>query len=175
MKLARTILPFAAAGLLAVSAFASGDTPREATPLIFNTYQGQKISLAGLKGKVVGVLFFSTNCPHCQKTVTLLAPIYADYKDKGFEIIGLAVNPQAAANIDEFASKYGVKFPIGLGTRSQWTTFCELPVMRNNYVPHLVFVDKNGMIQEDHPGMDRSFWLEQEKNIRSSVERLLAQ
>jgi thiol-disulfide isomerase/thioredoxin len=120
-------------------------------------------------------MFFSTDCPHCQKTATLLGPISSTYKDKGFEILGLAVNPSAAANIDEFAAKYGVKFPIGLATRSQWTTFCELPVMGQNYVPHMVFVDKNGVIQEDHKGADRAFWTDQENNIKSAIERLLAQ
>jgi len=175
MKLVRKILPFVAACALTVAAFGAMETPREATPLIFNTFKGQKVSLAEQKGKVVAVLFFSTDCPHCQHTVTLLAPIYDQYKAKGFEILGLAVNPQAAANLDEFVDKYGVKFPIGLATRSQWTTFCRLPVMGNNYVPHLVFVDKKGVIQEDHPGMDRAFWLDQENNIKATIERLLAQ
>ena len=175
MMLARTILPFVAASVLALSTLGAAQTPREATPLLFNTYKGEKVSLADMKGKVVAVMFFSTDCPHCQNTATLLAPIYSEYKAKGFEILGLAVNPSAAANIDEFADKYGVQFPMGLATRSQWTTFCRLPVMGNPYVPHMVFVDKNGVIQEDHPGEDRAFWAEQEAKIRSTVQRLLAQ
>ena len=142
---------------------------------MFNSFKGEKISLAALKGKVVAVMFFSTDCPHCQNTAKLLAPIYDEYHAKGFEIIGLAVNPSAPGNIDEFAANYGVKFPIGLTTRSQWTTFCELPVMQQSYVPHMVFVDKKGVIQEDHPGADRAFWLDQEAKIRSAVTTLLAQ
>ncbi len=176
MKLAQTILPLVAAGVFAFAPARAADVPREAGPLLFNTYQGKKVSLAEQKGKVVAVMFFSTDCPHCQTTATLLAPIYSQYKAKGFEIMALAVNPSAAANIGEFASKYGVKFPVGLATRSQWTTFCRLPVMgTNNYVPHMVFVDKKGVVQEDHPGLDRAFWQDQEKLIRSAIERLLAQ
>lgn len=175
MKLVRKFLPVAVAGVLAVSALTAAETPRESSPLIFKTNKGQEVSLAAQKGKVVAVMFFSTDCPHCQTTATLLAPIYDRYKAKGFEILALAVNPSAAANLDEFVSKYGVKFPIGLTTRSQWTTFCQLPVMGQNYVPHMVFVDKKGLIQEDHPGGDRAFWLDQENHIKSAVERLLAQ
>jgi thiol-disulfide isomerase/thioredoxin len=128
-----------------------------------------------LKGKVVAVMFFSTDCPHCQHTAELLAPIYEAYHAKGFEVMGLAINPSAVANIDEFAEKYNVKFPIGLGANSQWTTFCRLPVMGQKYVPHMVFVDKKGLIQEDHPGMDKAFWLDQDARIRAAVEALLKQ
>lgn len=176
MKLARWIVPFLAAWLLALPMLGASEVPREAGPLTFNTYKGQKVSLAGLKGKVVAVMFFSTDCPHCQKTAQLLKPIYDAYHPKGFEIMALAVNPSAPANIDEFADKYGVEFPIGLATSSQWTTFCQLPVMgQTNYVPHMVFVDKKGVIQQDHPGADRPFWTDQEARIRAAVETLLAQ
>ena len=175
MKLARRIVPFAAAFALALSTLGAAEVPRQAGPLMFKSFKGAEVSLAALKGKVVAVMFFSTDCPHCQKTAELLAPIYDAYHPKGFEILGLAVNPSAAANIDEFAQKYGVKFPMGLATRSQWTTFCQLPVMGQNYVPHMVFVDKKGVIQEDHPGGDRAFWLDQEAKIRSAIETLLEQ
>ena len=47
--------------------------------------------------------------------------------------------------------------------------------MSQNYVPHLVFVDKKGVIQQDHPGTDRAFWQEQDANIRKAIETLLAQ
>jgi peroxiredoxin len=175
MRLARWIVSLAAASVLAASAMATAEVPREAGPLIFNTYKHEKVSLADLKGKVVAVFFFSTDCPHCQHTATLLAPIYDKYHSQGLEILGLAVNPSAPANIDEFADKFGVKFPLGLATRSQWTTFCQLPVMGQSYVPHIVFVDKKGVIQEDHPGTDRPFWLDQDANMRKAIERLLAQ
>ncbi|MCB9384619.1 MAG: TlpA family protein disulfide reductase [Bryobacterales bacterium] len=175
MKLARRIVPLAAALMLASLTLGASEVPREAGPLNFNTFKGQKASLAALKGKVVAVMFFSTDCPHCQHTAELLKPIYKEFHPKGFEILALAVNPSAAANLDEFAAKYGVEFPIGLGTNSQWTTFCQLPVMGQKYVPHLVFVDKKGVIQEDHPGADRAFWLDQEARIRAAIEKLLAQ
>jgi thiol-disulfide isomerase/thioredoxin len=174
MKAARMIVPFVAACVVALLTLAAAETPRPAGPLIFNTSQGKKTSLSDLKGKVVAVMFFSTDCPHCQKTAQLLAPIYDQYHAKGFEILGLAVNPSAAANIDEFASKYAVKFPIGITTRSVWTTFCQLPVIQQSYVPHMVFVDKNGVIQQDHPGGDREFWLDQDAKIRAAIETLLA-
>ena len=175
MKLARRIVPFAAAFALALSTLAAAELPRQAGPLKFKSFKGEEVSLAALKGKVVAVMFFSTDCPHCQKTAEMLAPIYDTYHSKGFEVLGLAVNPSAAANIDEFAAKYNVEFPIGLATTSQWTTFCQLPVMGQRYVPHMVFVDKKGVVQEDHPGGDRVFWLDQDAKIRAAVEKLLSQ
>ncbi|MBI1354138.1 MAG: redoxin domain-containing protein [Acidobacteria bacterium] len=151
----------------------AGNVPRAAGELTFKAMDGKQVNLADLKGKFVAVLFFSTDCPHCQATADKLAPIYSEFHAKGFEILGLAVNPSAAANLDEFAADHKVQFPLGLSTRQQWTAFCEMPLMGRHYVPHLVFVDKTGKIVEDHPGMDREFWLDQENLIRAAINKYL--
>ncbi|MEZ5393145.1 MAG: hypothetical protein R2724_09780 [Bryobacterales bacterium] len=75
MKLARRIVPLAAALTLAALTLGASEVPREAGPLTFNTYNGHKASLAALKGKVVAVMFFSTDCPHCQHTAEVLADL----------------------------------------------------------------------------------------------------
>lgn len=158
---------------LVFSAFAfAGELPRKAGPLTLKTTSGDELNLASLKGKVVAVMFFSTDCPHCQSTAELLGPVYAEYKPKGVEIMALAVNPSAAANLGEFISKHKVKFPIGLTTRSTWDVFAGLSVMSRHYVPHLLIVDKDGNIREDHPGEDRAFWGDQEAKLRATFDAL---
>lgn len=159
---------------LVFSVFATaGQLPREAGALSLKTMGGEQVTLEGLKGKVVAVLFFSTDCPHCQTTAEKLAPIYAEYKPKGVEILALAVNPSAAANLGQFVSNHKVKFPIGLTTRATWDMFSGLSVMSRHYVPHLLIVDKQGNIVEDHPGEDRAFWADQEAKVRATFDALL--
>ncbi len=157
--------------LLAASTL-SAEMPRKAAALEFRTHDGRQISLASLKGKAVAVMFFSTDCSHCQETTRLLGPIYDEYKAKGFEILGVAVNPTAITNLGDFVAAYNVKFPVGTGNSDQWSEVAEMSATAKRYVPHLLFVDRAGQVVEDHPGLDRKFWLDQENNIRATVERL---
>jgi peroxiredoxin len=166
-------LPAAALAIASVLTLQAGEVPRPAKPLKMKSIEGQEISLSQLRGKVVAVMFFSTDCPHCQQTAQLLNPIYAEWKSRGLEILGLAVNPSAAGNLQEFRQKFGATFPLGLTTRSDWSSFGEFSVMHNPYVPYLLIVDRNGVIREEHPGQDRAYWLDQEKNLRQSFDSLL--
>ena len=113
MRLAKALLLIPA---LALTLFA-GDVPRAAVPLKMTTLEGKSISLEQLRGKVVVVMFFNTDCPHCQKTTQILNPIYEQWKSRGLEILGLAMNPSASYNLAEFGKKYGATFPLALTTR----------------------------------------------------------
>jgi thiol-disulfide isomerase/thioredoxin len=172
--------PAAAASAPAATEPAAAPQPAPASPnassaLSFKAYGGRDIAIEDYKGKVVMVLFLSTDCPHCQTTARLLAPIYRQYQAKGVEFLGLAVNPSAAQNLPAFVAQYGVEFPIGLGTSTQWYTFAKLSMMKTPYVPHVLFVGKDGAVAENHPGDDTAFWQDQATNIAASLDRLLAQ
>ncbi len=59
---------------------------------------GNKISLADLKGKYVLLDFWASWCVPCRKGNPHLKELYAMYKDKGFEVIGVSDddrNPEA--------------------------------------------------------------------------------
>ena len=153
----------------------AGTVPREAPPLELKTTSGAKLSLAGLKGKVVGVLWISTDCPHCQETCESLGPVYKELSGQGLEIMAMAVNPNAPGNIAEFQRKHGVEFPIGVSTRSDWMRFADLSVMARAYVPYLMLVDRKGVIRYEHRGQDHDFWHDQIENLREEVVVLLAE
>jgi thiol-disulfide isomerase/thioredoxin len=150
--------------------------PATGSALSFKAYGGRDIAIEDYKGKVVMVMFFSSDCPHCQTTARILAPIYRQYRGRGVEFLGLAVNPSAAENLPSFVQQYGVEFPVGLGTSTQWYSFAKFSVMKKSpYVPHVLFVGKNGQVVEDHPGEDTAFWQDQATNITAALDRLLAQ
>jgi thiol-disulfide isomerase/thioredoxin len=149
--------------------------PAGSSALSFRSYGGRDIAIEDYKGKVVMVMFLSTDCPHCQNTARILAPIYRQYRGRGVEFLGLAVNPTAAQNLQAFVAQYGVEFPIGLGTSMQWYTFAKISMMKTPYVPHVVFVGKDGEVAENHAGDDAAFWQDQSVNIAAALEQLLAQ
>ena len=159
--------------LVTLLPLAAGDVPRAAPEMTVKVFGGGSLSLEQLRGKVVMMMFFSTDCSHCQTTTRLLGPIYDELKPQGFEIVGVAINPSAAGNLGTFAKNFGAKFPLALGTRSDCTRFAEISVMARFYVPYLFLVDRNGNIREEHEGGDRRFFGDQAKNIRATVEALL--
>ena len=169
------ILTISFVALLLCLSLGAADLPREAPPLKFTTIDGRAMSLEDLKGKVVAVMFFQTTCPHCQQTTQILNPIYQQFKDQGFEIVGLAINKSAATDIDEFRNKYGARFPLTVSSGFECKRFAGLSVMAKFYVPYMFFIDRNGQIRHEHQGGDREFYKNQAANIQAELEVLLAE
>lgn len=163
------------AATLLAPALQANSVPRDAPELTLKTVGGKAVTLDSLKGKVVAVLWISTDCPHCQSTCETLGPIYEKYAGQGFEIMGMAVNPNAPGNIDRFKAEHGVKFPIGVSSRSDWMRFADLSVMARAYVPFMMIVDREGVIRYEHRGMDGDFWSNMEPNFLKELGALLAE
>ena len=77
---------------------------------------GKEISVQkDLKGKVVVVDFWATWCPPCVRAVPGMKKLYAQYKDKGVEFIGVSLDLSEAdgglAALKEFVSKNGITWP----------------------------------------------------------------
>ena len=171
MRYVRCMLMTLACSLLAVA----GTVPRDAPALSLKTSAGSTVTLESLRGKVVAVLWISTDCPHCQETCETFAPIYEEFSKDGLEILGMAVNQNAPGNIDEFKKEHKVAFPIGVSNRSDWMRFADLSVMARTYVPYMMIVDRNGKIRYEHTGRDQEFWEDQETRFRKEVGTLLAE
>src|SRR5690606_11980624 len=135
-----------AAALGAPALLTAGAVPRPAKPLQFKALDGSVVSMEKLRGKAVLVMFFSTDCPHCQQAAARMAPVFRQLRPKGFEIIGLAMNPGAEANLRSFAQKYEVEYPIGVATRNDFAAFAELSLMQRFYYPYFLYVDPKGVV-----------------------------
>ena len=83
-----------------------------APSVIFTTIEGKKISMASLKGKVVLVNFWATDCHACVTEMPALASTYNLYKDKGFEIIAVAMPYDPPAQVLNYATQKKLPFPV---------------------------------------------------------------
>ena len=84
----------------------------------FITLQNKHISMASLKGKVVLVSFWATYCPGCKKEMPDLINTYNHYKNKGLEVIAVAVQDDPPINVVNYAADKKLPFPVmddGLG------------------------------------------------------------
>lgn len=109
--LKKFIVPFAILALLAVLVFNLSRDP-QAPDVTFTTIQGKQISMADLKGKVVLVNFWSTDCGVCVKEMPSLVNTYNAYKAKGFEVVAVAMPDDPPAQVLNYASQKALPFPV---------------------------------------------------------------
>ncbi|MEZ5396953.1 MAG: TlpA disulfide reductase family protein [Bryobacterales bacterium] len=126
------------------------------------------------RSKPVVIFFFSTDCPHCQRAASQMAPLYPELKKKGIEILGLAMNPTAKNNLNAFIKAHTVQFPAGVSSDKQFRAFANLTVMQNFYYPYMLFVDPAGQIREEHQGAERAWYGNFEFNLLKSIDNISA-
>ena len=107
---------------------------------------GGKISLAQFKGRPVIVNFWASWCTSCREEAELLETFWKIWKDKGVQVIGIAVQdtPEAAR---EFARKAGKTFVLGLDESGK--TGLDYGVYG---VPETFFIDASGVIRYKEAG-----------------------
>lgn len=69
----------------------------EAPDIVMNTPTGEVLSLSSLKGKVVLIDFWASWCKPCRMENPNVVKLYAKYKDKGFEILGVSLDREKSA------------------------------------------------------------------------------
>ena len=80
----------------------------------FTTLEGKPIVLDELRGKVVLVNFWATSCPGCIKEMPGMVETYNQYKDRGFEIIAVAMSYDPPNYVLNFVQTRQLPFPVAL-------------------------------------------------------------
>ena len=108
----------------------------------FTTFEGNKINLEDLKGKVVLINFWASWCNPCKQEAADLESAWQFYKDRG-DVVFLGVDyvdtePEAKAYLKEF----NITYPNGpdLGTRIS-------QMFRITGVPETYVLDRDGRLQ----------------------------
>lgn len=160
-------------GLLLAGLAAYGQTvPRPAGEFAIKMPNGQTTLLSQYAGKVVVLAFISTTCPHCQHTTQVLSAFQNEYGPKGVQFLAAAFNPDAVQLVPGFISQFKPTFPVGSAERDSVYEYEQASLVKPNYVPELIFIDRNRVIRAQHSGGD-DFFKEQEKNIREMLDSLL--
>lgn len=105
------LLPTLIIALLGALLFLLNQKP-QSVDVTFTTIEGEKISMASLKGKVVLVNFWATDCTSCVKEMPDLINTYNKYKNKGFEIVAVAMPYDPPAQVVNFATQKKLPFPV---------------------------------------------------------------
>ena len=111
----------------------------------------EPLKLAGLRGKVVLIDFWTYTCINWRRTLPYIRAWAAKYKDQGLVVIGVHT-PEFSfehntGNISEAATEMKIGYPIAIDDNyAIWKAF------RNEYWPALYFIDAQGRIRHHHFG-----------------------
>ncbi len=129
----------------------------------FNTPGGSPLSLAGLRGHVVLVDFWTYTCINCLRTLPFLKGLYATYHRYGLEIVGVETPEFAfereASNVQQAVQSDGIRYPVvqdnNYGT---WNAY------QNQYWPAEYLIDAHGQVR--HTQFGEGNYLEGEAAVR---------
>jgi cytochrome c biogenesis protein CcdA/thiol-disulfide isomerase/thioredoxin len=112
----------------------------------FNTPGDRPLTLAGLRGKVVIVDFWTYTCINCIRTLPFLKGLYATYHRYGLEIVGIEAPEftfeQEAGNVRQAIQGDGIKYPVVQDNNlSTWSAY------QNEYWPADYFIDARGNVR----------------------------
>ena len=117
----------------------------------FNTANGRPLTMAGLRGRVVLIDFWTYSCINCLRTLPYLKAWDARYRSQGLTIVGVH-SPEfpfekEAGNVAAAIKREGIRYPVvqdnDLGT---WDAY------GNQYWPAHYFVDARGHVRYAHFG-----------------------
>lgn len=162
---------------LSAAALTFAQTPpviRQAPEFTVVEPNGNKVTLASQKGKVVVLDFIFTTCPHCQVETDMLERVSRDLGPKGLQVLSVAVNDNAQFLVPAFVEQFHVPWPVGYGPREALLNFQGFSEMDRWVVPQVIVIDRKGMIRAATP-VQGDPNLQSETYLRGLLNTLLAE
>ena len=80
--------------------------------------QGGAIALWDIQGQLFLVNFWATWCAPCIEEMPALQSLHNKFKDRGFKVIGIAVD-DTEENVRETIQRFGITYPIIIDNKAQ--------------------------------------------------------
>lgn len=107
---------------------------------------GEKHRLKDYEGQGIVLNFWGTWCGPCEREFPAMERQYAEFKDKGVEIIAINYK-QSDFEVNTYVKNMGMTFPVAIDKKtSVFRTYNIGPL------PTTIFIDKNGKIKEISKG-----------------------
>ena len=84
----------------------------QAPDVTFTPVQGKQIKMSELQGKMVLVNFWATDCPGCIAEMPELIETYKQYRDRGFEVMAVAMFYDPPSHVLNYTTKNNLPFPV---------------------------------------------------------------
>lgn len=110
------------------------------------TYDGQKLSLSELRGKVVVLNFWATWCQPCRTEMPAFQSVYQEYWSREVEFVGVDLSTDPTES-RAFLQELGITYPNGADTKNQITKQYQVTGL-----PTTVVIGRDGNVERIWPG-----------------------
>lgn len=135
------------AGLLTGAMATDAKELRSVPDAAFQELNGSVITPSAFKGKVVLLNFWGTWCVPCLREIPELVRLSRQFKSRGLEIVGIAVDSGRPDDIRQFMAAHGMDYQILIG---------DLAIVKQSFqvvgFPTSLLIDRHGIIQKRYFG-----------------------
>lgn len=121
--------------------------PEPAPPFLLVSLDGQPVSSAAWRGKVVIINFWATWCPPCREEIPEMIDLANRYKDR-LLIVGASVDDSSPQEVAAFAKNLGINYPVVMAGRDLATEYGGVPALPTSFV-----IDTQGRVVQKHVGL----------------------
>jgi thiol-disulfide isomerase/thioredoxin len=129
--------------------------------LAFETPDGSRLAMQGLRGRPLLINFWATWCPPCIEELPLLNDFYRQNASKGWQVLGLAVDKPEP--VRAFLARQPLAFPVALAGMEGLDLSRKLGNQAGG-LPFTVLIGADGAILNRKigklSGRDLTLWLE---------------
>jgi thiol-disulfide isomerase/thioredoxin len=107
--------------------------------------------MAGLKGKVVLVEFWTYSCINCIHVMPYVKQWHKTYRDQGLAVVGVHTpeypEEGSAANVQAAIQRFGIRYPVAQDNGYKtWNAY------GNRFWPAVYLIDRDGKLVYRHYG-----------------------
>lgn len=121
--------------------------PQPMPPFLLNDLDGDIISTASWRGKVVVLNFWATWCPPCREEIPEMIELSKRFKDR-LQIVGVSMDDAPDDEVRQFARNMGIDYPIVMGSSTLSREYGGVPALPTSFV-----VNTEGRIVQKHEGI----------------------
>jgi peroxiredoxin len=109
---------------------------------------GRTVHLSDYRGKVVLLNFWATSCGPCRMEIPWLTNLERRKKDRGFEVLGVALNEDGWDDVKPFLARMKVNYRVLMGDDRTSEAYGGIEA-----IPTTLLIDKQGKIASIHIGL----------------------
>lgn len=126
----------------------TSDSSNKAPDVSFTTLEGQKINMTDLRGKVVLIKFWATDCTTCVAQMPANIERYNKYASQGFETIAVAMKHDPENYVRNFTKSRNLPFKVAMDSDGSLAQQFDNVKM----TPTAFLIDKKGNILKRYLG-----------------------
>lgn len=112
------------------------------------TLDGQPVSLASLRGKVVLLNFWATWCPPCRVEMPGFQSVYESRRDRGFVVLGVSTDLRGEQFVRDFLAERGITYPVALANGAMVRSYGGARTLPTSFL-----IDRQGRIRHEIVGV----------------------